>query len=129
MKLIREHIAFRAFWFVMALHIFNCSVDTPDPQPESVPEDLSYNDMESVVEIVLEQIFNINNAIAEHEDNDTDDSSGGLVIKKGIDFSYYDNNIKVSFSNAVATICNYINYRDNFYSLFHPETVPPPPKA
>jgi len=129
MKFIREHIIFRCLCFVLALHIFNCSVDTPDPQPDNVPEDLSYNDMESVVEIVLEQVLGINNAIAEHDENDTDDAGGGLTIKKGIDFSYYENNIKISFSNAVTTICKYGNYRDNFSSQFHPELIPPPPKA
>jgi hypothetical protein len=51
-------------------------VDTPDPQPENVPEDLTYNDMESVVEIVLEQVLDINNAIAEKDDTDTDGESG-----------------------------------------------------
>lgn len=129
MKLIREHIAFRFLWLVMALHIFNCSVDTPDPQPDSVPEDLSYNDMESVVEIVLEQVLGINNAIVEHDENDTDEDSGGLTIKNGIDFSYYDNSLKLSFSNAATAICKHSNYTDNFSSQFHPELIPQPPKA
>jgi hypothetical protein len=129
MKIIREHIAFRLLWLVLALHIFNCSVDTPDLQPDSVPEDLSYNDMESVVEIVLEQVLDINNAIAEHDENDTDEGSGGLTIKKGVDFSYYESYFTVSFSNTVRTICKDFNYIDGFTSQFHPELTPPPPKA
>lgn len=120
MKLIREHIAFRVLWMVFALHILNCSVDTPDPNPDSVPEDLTVNDMESIVEFVLEQVFDINNAIAEHDENDTEDDSSGLTIKKGIDFTYYDNHNKISFSNAVITISKRSNYEDNFASQFHP---------
>lgn len=129
MKLIREHSAFRVLWMVLALHILNCSVDTADPQPDSVPEDLSINDMESIVEIVLEQVCHIDNAIAEHDENDTDDDSGGLTIKKGIDLSYYGNHSKISFSSATTIICKYSNYKDNFYSQFHPELTTPPPKA
>lgn len=129
MKFIREHIIFRCLWFVLALHILNCSVDTPDPQPYSVPEDLSYNDMESVVEILLEQVLDINNAITEHDENDTDQGSGGLTIKKGVDFSYYERNFTVSFSNTVRTICKHFNYTDSFASQFHLELTPPPPKA
>jgi hypothetical protein len=113
----------------MAVHIFNCSVDTPDPNPESIPEDLCYNDMESIIEIVLEQIFEIDNAIAEHEENDTDDGCGGLSIKKVVDFSYYDNKSKISFLNDVSSCFKRINYKDNFNSLFRPELNTPPPKA
>lgn len=54
----------------MALHILNFSVDPPDASPDGVPEDLSYNEMESVLEIVLEEVADIENAIPEQEDAD-----------------------------------------------------------
>lgn len=62
----------RLFCILMALHIFNISVDTPDADPDSKPEDLSYNDMESVVEIILEKCLDYDNAIAEHDEADED---------------------------------------------------------
>jgi len=129
MKLIREHIIFRFFWLVMALHILNFSVDTPDLHPNYVPEDLSYNDMESVVEILLEEVLEINNAIAEHDENDTDDGSGGLTVKKSIDVSHYNNTIKVLVIGELPFICRFNIFEDAFLSQFHPELIPPPPKA
>jgi hypothetical protein len=112
----------------MAVHIFNCSVDTPDARPDYVPEDLTYNDMESVVEIVLENVLNFENAIAEHDEKDTD-HGGSFEIKKPFSF-FYHRNIKIDpifdmgLSVGVST-----NYSEQFSSQFHPEIVPPPPKA
>ena len=57
----------------MALHLINISVDTADPTPEHIPEDLSINDQESVVEIVLEQLLGYEDAIKEYDDHDTED--------------------------------------------------------
>jgi hypothetical protein len=112
----------------MALHILNCSVDTPDAQPDYIPEDLSYNDMESVLEVLLENVFDIQDAIAEYDENDTDDG-GTIKMKKHFNLFYpikiksnqiFDNRLTVIVSN---------NYFDKFSSLFHPEISPPPPKA
>jgi len=128
MKFLREHIAFKILWLAMALLIFNCSVDTPDPQSENVPEDLSYNDMESVVEIVLEEVLDIENAIAEHDDTDTGEGSG-FEIKKGVDFSYHQSNNKILFCNNSTTVCKHSHYKESYYNQFYPELTPPPPKA
>ncbi len=115
-------------WFVLALHILNCSVDTADAQPENVPEDLSYNDMESVVEILLEQVLGIDNAIAETDDADTD-AGGTFSIKKGVDFSYHQSPIKSLFCYNSIAISKHILYKENYSKQFHPELTPPPPKA
>lgn len=57
----------------MGLHLLNISVDSADPEPEHVPEDLSFNDQESIVEIVLEKILGYEDAIEEYDDHDTED--------------------------------------------------------
>ena len=128
MQAFRQHIIFRLFWLFMAVHIFNCSVDTPDAQPDYVPEDLTYNDMESVVEVLLENVFDIQDAIAEHDENDADDG-GSFEIKKPFSF-FYHTKIKIDqvFDNGLSVIVSN-NYLEQFSSQFHPEIVPPPPKA
>jgi hypothetical protein len=112
----------------MAIHIFNLSVDTRDARPDYVPEDLSFNDLESVAEIVLEQVLNINNALSEHDESDTEDG-GSIEIKKEILIShkfrfecirFFKYNLKLLYSN---------NYIEQYSSQFHPEIAPPPPKA
>jgi hypothetical protein len=54
----------------MALYLLNISVDTADSTPHYLPEDLTFNDQESIVEIVLEKILGFEDAIAECDDND-----------------------------------------------------------
>jgi len=128
MQASRQHIIFRLFWLFMAVHIFNFSVDTPDAQPDFVPEDLTYNDMESVVEIVLENLLGIQDAIAEHDENDADDG-GCFQIKKPFSFFYHPK-IKINqvFDKGHSVMVS-TNYLEQFFSQFHPEIVPPPPKA
>lgn len=70
MKKIRQHWLSRFLCGMVALIILNISVDAPDWQPNHVPEDLSYNDIESIVEWALEDVLQINNAIPEHDDAD-----------------------------------------------------------
>ena len=112
----------------MAVHIFNCSVDTPDAQPDYVPEGLTYNDIESVMEVLLEKVFDIQDAIAEHDENDADDG-GSFEIKKPFSF-FYHTKIKIDqvFDNGLSVIVSN-NYLEQISSQFHPEIVPPPPKA
>jgi hypothetical protein len=57
----------------MGLYLLNISVDTADPNPEHMPEDLSINDQESIIEIVVEKVLGFEDAIEEYDDHDTED--------------------------------------------------------
>lgn len=128
MQRLRQNIIFRLFWLLMAVHIFNCSVDTPDAKPDYVPEDLTYNDMESVAELVLEKVLNFENAIAEHDENDADDG-GCFEIKKPFSlFCQTKNKIGQVFNQRLSVIVA-TTFLEQFSSQFHPEIIPPPPKA
>lgn len=111
----------------MAMHIFNMCVDTPDAQPESVPEDLSINDMESIVEIVLEKGFNIDNAIAEHDEPDESDA-GSFEMSK--EFKVYAHPLTLKIIEPeVHFVTHNLSYADPSYNSFVNEITPPPPKA
>ena len=128
MQRFRQHIIFRIVCLTLAFHIFNFSVDTPDAKPDYIPEDLTYNDIESVAELVLEKVLNIENAIAEHDENDTEDGNS-FDLKK--DFVYFHRtkikNDKI-FDNGLHIIAS-TEYNEQYSSQFHPEIVPPPPKS
>lgn len=113
---------------MMALYIFNFSVDTPDGQPRGVPEDLSVNDMESVVEIVLEKALNIENAIAEHDEKDNDEGTV-CIIKKEVNLffsnAYEFAQLPVEETPVVSTP----EYIEPFFVEYCPENSPPPPEA
>jgi len=65
----------------MGLYLLNISVDTADPHPEHIPEDLSINDQESIIEIVVEKVLGFEDAIKEYDDHDTEDHSKQKNIK------------------------------------------------
>jgi hypothetical protein len=72
MKFFRRHSFLRFFWFGVALHLLNCGIDAPDARPDRLPEDLSFNDMECLAEVLLEQVLGIDNALAEYDEHDAD---------------------------------------------------------
>lgn len=65
----------------MGLYLLNISVDTADLNPENIPEDLSFNDQESIVEIVVEQVLGYENAIKEYDDHDSEDHNAKKSVK------------------------------------------------
>ena len=129
MNTIRNFSALRLLWLVMAIHIFNCSVDNPDPMPNSYPEDLSINEMESVLEIILEQLCGIENAIAEYDENDAEERSTADSMKKL--FNSCARPILADFSliTPPSFMCQVGEYTEGFYLQHKPAPVAPPPKA
>lgn len=77
----RHSIFTRLFWGLMGLYLLNISVDAVDPYPDYIPEDLSVNDQESIVEIVVEEILGYEDAIDEFDEHDNEDHSKRIKTK------------------------------------------------
>jgi hypothetical protein len=115
---------YRIFCLLMALHLLNLSIDSRDPDPDNFPENLSFNDIESIAEFVTEIVFGWHDAFEEHDE--TDSEEGG-----SLDF------YKFYCSNQSLTI---IRCRPLFLSRFYIRNVvvvlapvkdilSPPPRA
>lgn len=65
----------------MGLYLLNISVDTADLNPNHIPEDLSINDQESIIEIIVEKTLGYEDAIKEYDDNDTEDHNKNTNLK------------------------------------------------
>ncbi|WPP52771.1 hypothetical protein [Catalinimonas niigatensis] len=78
---IRHSLFTKILWGVMGLYLLNISVDTEDPNPQHIPEDLSFNDQESIVEIIVEKLLGFENAIEEYDDLDTEEQEQKNNIK------------------------------------------------
>ncbi|WP_443939495.1 hypothetical protein [Pedobacter sp. MW01-1-1] len=78
---IRNSIFTKFLWGFIGLYLLNISVDTTDPNPEYIPEDLSINDQESVIEILVEKVFGFEDAIKEYDDHDTDEHTKKQTLK------------------------------------------------
>jgi hypothetical protein len=57
------------------MHVLNISIDTADPFHQQQKEDLSVNDIESIAELMLESVFDVTNAIAEHDEPQQEETS------------------------------------------------------
>lgn len=75
MGTIRNSIFLKFSWIFLALLMFNNSIDAPDFYGDEIAEDLSYNDIESITELVLEVFIGIENAVPEHDEDDSEDGS------------------------------------------------------
>jgi len=107
--------------------MFNCCVDMPDAQPDQIAENLSINDMESLVEIVLEQAIGIENAIAEH---DEPDNQAPVDLKYSLEFCFYQISIKTKIpKKEIGVLIHTSLYEEKFLAEFASEIVPPPPQA
>jgi hypothetical protein len=109
----------------VAWQIFNLSVDMPDGQPSSVPEDLSVNEMESVIEIVLEKCFGIEDAISE-QDEPGEESEMFDIVKVLV--LYCANVPEFGFFIQDKVIPNPL-MSEELYCQYHKDINPPPPKA
>ena len=58
------------FYGFMALYMLNICIDSPDALPNDIPEDLSVNDQESLIELIVEKVLGYEEAIPEHDDGD-----------------------------------------------------------
>ena len=122
---LRHSVAFRYLWGFMALYLLNISVDTVDAYPSCATEDLSFNDQESIVEIVVEKVLGFENAIEEHDDPDTENHTKKNNFK--IDFVpiglYEPENKK--FNTAILKQ-KYSHQNSGLLSGYNQLSTPPP---
>lgn len=128
MHLIRNKYAgiTRIICFVFALHILNMSIDPRDPQPDSVPEDLTINEIESITEFFAEVVFGIKNAFAEHDERDANDS-GTLDLCKIFFITQQAAQPAEVPGRIVVTLFSI--YTEAVPSQLVRDIIPPPPKV
>lgn len=127
LRILRNSLCSKILWGVLGLYLLNISVDAPDPNPEFIAEDLSLNDQESIVEIIVEKILGFENAIAEYDDHDTDSQTGKKNIQTDWLNQFHDsptnNYTLLSFSKD-----DFPNYAASLTYAFL-EIDSPPPKV
>lgn len=75
---LRNGFLIRGVTALMGLVFLNGMVDPPDLYSEAVAEDLSYNEMESILELVVECVLQYENFFEEYDDDD----AGKTLLKK-----------------------------------------------
>lgn len=117
----------RFFWGFMALYFLNICVDASDIQHNSIAEDLALNEQESIIEIVVEKVFDLGDVIEEQDDEDPEDYS-----KKGIsklDLSFLKLDFSTQISGIFSTSKNNFTVCKSFFSEPHYQLEKPPPEV
>lgn len=128
MESIRNSLFSKILWGFMGLYFLNISVDATDPNPEYIPEDLTFNDQESIIEFILEKVLGYEDAIQEYDDYDSEDHNTKKNSK--IDFLVYldsDNEAKSHFW-LTEKKNNFLDYSSHLANGFK-EIDSPPPKV
>jgi hypothetical protein len=84
----------------MAFYLLNISVDTPFLFQNEEVEHLTYNDQESIIEVLCEKVLGFEDAIPENDDADTEQKK---AFKKGYSIDKFvvpfsENNPKLSLT-------------------------------
>ena len=114
MQFIRQNILLKYLWIGLALFVFNVSIDTPDAFGDEVAEDLSFNDIESIAELVLENVLGVYDAIPEHDENDLEDEGG---FCKKVDYKFNQ-----TINYQIVTLQKKID--EEKFCLQHPSSKP-----
>jgi hypothetical protein len=111
----------------MAFYLLNISVDTTDPNPEYIPEDLSFNDQESIVEIIVEMVLGFEDAIKEYDDHDAENHNNQKNVK--INLLVQVNKINILAQNQFDKRKKLYPYYKGYLTKGFKEIDSPPPKV
>ena len=122
---LRNSIFMKLLWGFMSLYLLNISVDTADPNPVNIPEDLSFNDQESIIELIVEKLFGFEDAIIEYDDCDSDQNSNNIGRK--LDFFSSKSLIDINIQKpAIFKEKIFGDFRANILKGFIGVVLPPP---
>jgi len=129
MKFLRAKSFSTFLCLLLAVLIFNISIDPPDSLKNmdddiELEEDLSQNEIESVAELILENGLDIENAIPESDDPDSDGFFKKYEVFQGRGLKFEFMNIDIS----VAKLC-YPTFTTFFVSTSDFRIITPPPEV
>lgn len=122
---IRNSVFTKILWGLMGLFLLNISVDMEDPNPIYIPEDLSINDQESIIEIVVEQVLGFDDVFKEYDDNDTEDHNKKTNVKIDL-FNNYMADCMMMQSFIKVKKQKFLNYNTFLLNGFQKLNIPPP---
>lgn len=113
-------------WGLLALYFLNISIDVTNSFAYDVPENLNYNKQESLIEVLVEKVFGFENAIAEYDEQDTDQS---LQIKKNITLDVFIVPRPQIIANQIVSLdrSHNLSFYASFVKLANREIHSPPP--
>lgn len=110
----------------MGLYLLNLSVDTIEHVPSSLTQNLSVNDQESIVELLVEKVLGYEDAIKEVNDYDREEHNEKKNTK--IDFLVYELTDRKNHSIRSREKKHQFQYQKTLYTSEFTGIDTPPPK-
>ncbi len=124
---LRHSAGAKFLWVVFALYLLNISVDVADRNPDHLPEDLSFNDQESIVEIIVEKVMGFENAFAEYDDHDSEGDSKLKNVK--VDFLGFPSRLSHNSSQFEGLFSGAFSGNSGLVADGYHKLESPPPKS
>mgnify|MGYP003647337640 CR=1 FL=1 len=122
---LRDNAFVRLLWVVMGLYVLNISADTADHDPPHIAEDLTFNDQESMVEILVETVLGYEDTFEEFDDPDGEDQSKKSTQK--IDLVFHNSSdLQRLYESIIGNESNFSNPRIILSLGFYQLDSPPP---
>ena len=125
MQFFRTHIISKLLCFFFALHVLNVSTDLS--YAVYVEEDLAMNEMESITEVICEQILQIENACPEQQEHDS--HHHGVRVHHGFFFAIYIEKTSFAVTLPKDPQRTSVPRETRYTAQFLISPVTPPPKA
>jgi hypothetical protein len=115
---------------LLAFHFFNVSVDPQNSDADCLSEKLSINEMESVAEIICEQMLHIDNAFPEHRHHKSHNSDKSTPAALHLTLAFWHQPLSGGLFTPCRTLNSlYISQNENFFQQYSLDILTPPPKA
>lgn len=115
------------FWGFMAVYFLNICIDPSDIHHSSIPEDLTYNEQESILEMVAEKVLDLGDVIEEQDDEDPEDYSKKGVSK--IEVSFLKEELFSAITYDFSSLVNNFKPHPSIFVEPHYQLEKPPPKV
>lgn len=123
LRTMRQQFLMTIISMVVTLQILNVSIDPVDPHPGK--EDLSVNDIESCVELIVEELLGDSNAIHETDDQDEHSSKPAChIILFSLSGSWKIDEQQFKFVSSVRS-----GYAEMGLYSYVPPIIAPPPRS
>lgn len=130
MKFFRISIPAKLALWLLILQSVNLSIDPPDPFPSHIAEDLSINEIESIVELVVEEICVFEDAICERDDPDDQKNTAPVhAVYHHIAFVRHIEKTYIMPSLYLARVAYPIDRHNARPCGLEPEPFNPPPEV
>ena len=125
MQFLIEHpLLTRCLFGLIALLLLNTSIDLPTTSLAEGSFEMEYNKQESIVELVVEKVFDVEHAFTEHDDGDEDETTKKSTSVTELFLSDYGFSYQVPFVNGKDA--KPMLSSERFSSLLLERGTPPP---